>query len=99
MGINKAMKQKRKNISKNKRTYLYRIDRKVFPQGDKVVLGITKFNTNKITYISALDLFKKDKLLKKFSPDDIRDIVYAAAWEMFIYEKKIKSKIELYNIL
>lgn len=75
--------------------YPYRIYTKCFPDGDdrKVIFGVKQNREKKIIYLSSLELFYNDNLIRKFSPFDVREIAYTAAWEMFLLEKEMMKQL------
>jgi hypothetical protein len=83
--------------SGDKNTFGYRIVSKTFPYGDdrEVIFEIKNVTTGECFKISALQLIQNSSLLEKFSPLDICDIAYTAAWEMFLSEKNLCLKEEI----
>lgn len=101
VNLNNNMKNRKTQKSKSSKgkkclvAVIYQVCTKIFPDGNdrQVMFGIKKFDDKKIVYIPALELFQNDGLLEKFSLKDIRNIVYTAAWEMFLLEKKTLEQL------
>ncbi|QLH42300.1 MAG: hypothetical protein HWD59_05960 [Coxiellaceae bacterium] len=47
--------------------------------------------------MAALELFQRENLLKQFDALDVREISYAAAWEMFLQEKEAIQSLHVKN--
>lgn len=78
---------------------LLRIIEKIFPQGcdRNVVFKICNSKTKESFKMAALELFQRENLLKQFDALDVREISYAAAWEMFLQEKEAIQSLHVKN--
>lgn len=87
----------KESIKSETHHYAYLICSKFFPQGDdrKVIFKVMQTGTGRHFTISAFSLFQNEALLGKFSPQDIRDIVYTAAWEIFLLDKENEKSWKL----